>query len=53
VERLQEIKEQESHILPTDLGCYKKFGISKSLRRGATLATRAQGVSEKLIDQIN
>ncbi len=53
MDRLQNIKDTQPGIIPSDVDVYEDFGVSRSFRRGATSTARVRGVSDKYVNLIN
>lgn len=53
MDKLQQVKDTQPGVIPSDMDCFEDFGISRSFRRGATSTARTRGVGEKQIDLIN
>jgi hypothetical protein len=53
MDRLQNIKDTQPGIIPSDVDVYEDFGVSRSFRRGATSMARVRGVSDKYVELIN
>jgi hypothetical protein len=53
LERLQEVQNANSDLIPREVNVHEDYGIARSFRRGATTQARNAGVAENDINAMN